>query len=89
MPPRCARIAHDEAQMIQAETLGDEPVLPLHHVVVIVGGKFGAEPVGRLCRLSRANRVWQNDKVFAGIERLAVTEQFAGEGFGQHAGAEP
>ena len=65
------RIADHQAQMLDAEPLGDQPVLRRDHVGVVVEREFGAQPVGRLGRFPGADRVRQDDEIFRGVERLA------------------
>jgi hypothetical protein len=57
MPPE------HQAQMADADTLGDQPVLRQHHVVVGVLREFGPHPIRRLGRLSGAQRVRQDDEI--------------------------
>ena len=71
--------------MLDAEAFGDQPVLRVDHVVIVVLRELGAQPVGRLGRFAVADRVGQDDEVFLRVERLARAEQFAGEGRRQHA----
>ena len=85
-------IAHDQAQVTDAEAFFDQPVLTFHHVGVIVLRKLHPQAVGRLRRSAMADRVGQNDEIFARVERRAGAEQFAGElrreqAFGGAAGA--
>jgi hypothetical protein len=56
-----------------------QAILRLHHVVIVVFRKTGAQSVGGLGRLPRPDGVGQNEEVRGGVERLTRPEKFAGE----------
>ena len=59
----------------------------MHHVVVVVARKPGAQSVGGLARLAGADGVGKDDVVAPRIERLPRAEKLARERRIQHAGA--
>src|SRR5262249_37340882 len=73
-------MAETEPQVTDAEPFGHKPVLGFDHVIVIVLRKFASQTVRWPRRFSGAERVWQDDEVFACVERLAGAEQLAREG---------
>ena len=73
--------------MLDAEAFGDQQVLGLHHVCVVVARERSPQPVGRFGRLPSAQAVGQDDKVLRGIERLTRPEQHAAEPGREHASA--
>jgi hypothetical protein len=77
-------IADHEPQMLDAEPLGDEPIMRIDHVVVVVFRKCGLRPVGWLQRFAVADAVGNDDVVFRRIERLAGSEHLAGKGWREH-----
>ena len=78
------RIADHQPQMLDAEPLGDEPILRVDHVGIVVFRKPGLQAVGGLQRFAVADAVGNDDVVFARIERLAGSEHLAGEARRQH-----
>ncbi len=69
--------------MRDVEPLRDHPVHAVDHVVVTVMRKIALEPVRRLAGATAAKRIWDNDEVSAGIQRLALLEQLIGQGWPQ------
>src|ERR1700720_13942 len=65
--------------MIDAQTVGEQPIMRLDHVDVAVMGKSRVQAVARLARLPVANAIGENDEIAARIERLAGAEQRSGE----------
>ncbi len=59
--------------------LGQESVVRVNHVLVVVAREARAQAVGRLARFPVPDRVRQDDVVAAGVERLPGTEELAGE----------
>ncbi len=80
-------VAEHEPHVAQTQTLRRQPVLRLHHVIVVVAGKFRPHAVGGLGGFAVADPVRQHDEILGGVERFAWAEQLAGEARGQHAGA--
>jgi hypothetical protein len=72
-----------------AESLGDEPVLREHHVVVVVARELRAQAVGRLRGVAGADRVGKDEEVLRRVERLPRAEQLAREWRRQHADSRP
>ena len=79
------RIAENQPQMLDPQALCHQPVLGIDHVVVIIGGEVGFEPVRRLGGLSRSQRIRQDDEITLCIKRLALAEQLSAKPFRQHA----
>ncbi len=65
--------------------LGQQPVLGLDHVGVVVGRELHAEAVGGLGRLPVADGVGQDDEPAPRVERSARSEQHPAEGRAQEA----
>ncbi len=83
------RGADDEPQVVDAEPLGEQPMLRLDHVAVAVVREPGVEAVARLARLAVADSVRQDDVEPRRVERLAGLEQLAGELGTDELGAAP
>ena len=79
------RVAHDEAQMVDAEMVLHQIVLGRHHVVVVVFRERRPQAVGRLAAAAGSDRVGDDDEVLRGVERLTRPVQRAGEALGEHA----
>ena len=71
--------AHDEAQVLDAETFGHELVLGRDDVLIAVMGELGAQAVARLAGAAAADTVRQDDEVLRRVERLAGGEQLVGK----------
>jgi hypothetical protein len=54
--------------------LGHNPVLRRNRVVVVIGGKFGAQPIGGFAGPTGAYRVRQDEVVLRGVQRLTRPE---------------
>src|ERR1700682_4995139 len=65
--------------MIDAQTVGDQPILRLDHVDVAVTGKCRVQAVARLARLPVPDAIGKNDEIATRIEQLAGAEQRARE----------
>jgi hypothetical protein len=72
-------MCHYQPRMIDAKSVGQQPILRFHHVDVTVARKFRVQPVARLARFADTDSVWQHDKKSRRVERLIFTEQFTGE----------
>jgi len=83
------RLAHHQTQVADGQAFRHQPVLRVDHVLGVVLGESCLETVGRLRRPAVADRVRQDDVIFARIERLARAEQLAREGRCQHAAGGP
>ena len=55
--------AHDEAQVIDLQALGDQQPLAFHHVGVAVLREFRVQPVAGLRRLAVTDAVGQHDEI--------------------------
>lgn len=73
--------------MLHTQALGQQPVLRLHHVIVVVARELRAQAVGGPGGLPGAEGVGQDEVVAAHVERLARPEQLVGEVLGKHARA--
>ncbi len=71
--------ADDQAQVVDAEALGQQLVLGQDHIVVVVFGEPGVQPVRGLGRLPVADGVRDDDVPARHIEQPARGEQHAGE----------
>ena len=85
MPP--IELPRTSRTRAHAEVLGDEAVLRVDHVVVVVSGEARAQAVRGLRGLPGADRVGKDDEVAAGVERLSGPEELAGERRGEQARA--
>src|SRR6516225_3299065 len=79
-------IADDEANMVQTETLGEQAILRVNHVGVIVFGEFRFQTIGRLQAFAVSDAVGDDDIIFGGVQRLARAEQLTGKIRGKHTG---
>ncbi len=79
---------HHQPQVVHSQALGEQAVLQLDHVVVLVAGKTQAQAVAGLAGFTVAHVVRQDDEVFCGVEQLAGTEKHAGEGGSEELAAE-
>ena len=70
--------------MIDLQTVGQQPVLGLDHILISVARELGVHAVAGLARSPSAETVGQDDVVSVGVKKLARAKQFAGEGRGQH-----
>jgi hypothetical protein len=80
-------VAYDQAQVLEPQVLSDQAVLRVHHVVVVVFGEGSAQAVGRFGGFAGADRVRQDDEIFAGVQRLARAKQLACKAGVDHAHA--
>ena len=80
------RVADDQAHVLEAEPFGQQAVLPVNHILVIVFREFGLQSVGGLRRFAVADGVGKDDEIFLRIERLALAKELARKGRGQQAG---
>jgi hypothetical protein len=80
------RVADHEPEMLDAEPFGEQPIMRIDHVLVIILREHRLHAVRRLRRFAVADAVGNDDVVFRRIERLAGAEQFAAEIRRQHAG---
>ena len=72
--------------MPQTETLGEQAILRIDHVGVIVFREFCSKAIRGLRTAAVTDAVWNDEVVFRRIEWLAGTEQLAGEVWREHAG---
>ena len=72
--------------MPQAETLGEQTILRVDHVGVIVCGEFRFKTIRRLCAFAVTDAVGNDDVIFGGVEWLAWAEKLTGEISRKHAG---
>ena len=72
--------------MVQTETLGEQAILRVNHVGVIVFGEFRFQTIGRLQAFAVSDAVGDDDIIFGGVQRLARAEQLTGKIRGKHTG---
>ncbi len=71
--------ADDQPRVIDPQASGQQQVLGLDHVVIVVVREAGVQAVGRLGRLPVADAVREDDVVAADVEQGARPEQHARE----------
>src|SRR6516165_8234063 len=69
-------IADDEANMVQTETLGEQAILRVNHVGVIVFGEFRFQTIGRLQAFAVSDAVGDDDVIFGGVFRHLTRIKF-------------
>jgi hypothetical protein len=72
--------------MLDAEVFGQQAMLRLDLVGIVVFRESGAETIRWLRAFAVADIVGNDDVVLRGVEWLAGPVEFAGEGRGEHAG---
>ncbi len=73
------RGADDQPGVIHAQAFGQQLVLGLDHVVVVVVGKARVQPIRRLGGLAVADAVREDHEIALRVEQAAGGQQHAGE----------
>ena len=73
------RGAHDETQMVDAESINEQAMLGFEHVEIPVLRELRAQSVTGLARLAVTDVVRRDDVELRGVERLPRPEQLIGE----------
>src|SRR5271165_3265264 len=73
------RAADDQPQVGDTETLGDQSIAGVDHVMIAVMRKISPEPVGGFARSPTPDRVLHDHEILRRIERLTRSEQLVGE----------
>ena len=79
------RVAHHQTEMLDPKTIMHELVFGIDNVGVVVMGEFHPQAVRGLGRVPATKNIGNDYVIFVCIERLARTEQRAGEIRGQQA----